>query len=277
MIEYFVMSNMPSAILFHDGNGGFTMIYDLQRANMWKRISARILDVILLSILAVAFALFISWISGYNRYNEQLRSYYAEYEEKYGITFNLTGEEYNNLSEEEIQLYQSANQALTEDEDAVRVYSTVVNLTLLITTFGILFAYLVTDFTVPLILKNGQTLGKKIFSIGVMSSDGIRLGTPQLLIRTLLGKYTVETMIPVMILLMLYFNIVGLGGTIILALLAVTQVVLFCATKTNSVLHDKMAQTVVVDMGSQMIFNSRDEAVDYINKRHAERTAHEPY
>ena len=38
------------------------MIYDLQRANMWKRISAYLLDAILLGMVVVGFAFLLSGI-----------------------------------------------------------------------------------------------------------------------------------------------------------------------------------------------------------------------
>ena len=60
---------------------------------------------------------------------------------------------------------------------------------------------------VPLKLGNGQTIGKKVFGIGVMRVDGVQLTTIQLFIRTILGKFTLETMIPVYIVLMIFFNI----------------------------------------------------------------------
>ena len=40
------------------------MIYDLQKASMWKRVSAWLFDTILLSIVAVGFAFLLSTILG---------------------------------------------------------------------------------------------------------------------------------------------------------------------------------------------------------------------
>jgi len=42
------------------------MIYDLQRANMWKRISAYLLDAILLGMVVVGFAFLLSGVLGYD-------------------------------------------------------------------------------------------------------------------------------------------------------------------------------------------------------------------
>ena len=98
-----------------------------------------------------------------------------------------------------------------------------------------------------------------------------------LFVRTVLGKYAVETMIPIMAVMMLFFgnlNIVVLG---IVLILSVAQFVLFLATRKHSLINDLLADTVAVDMASQMIFNSTDELVAYKAKLQAEKVAHQTY
>ena len=57
------------------------MIYDLQRASTWKRISAFLFDAILLSVVAVLFAWAMSGLLGYDDYTASLDSAYAYYGE----------------------------------------------------------------------------------------------------------------------------------------------------------------------------------------------------
>lgn len=64
---------------------------ELQKANMWKRISAWLLDIILLSTVAVGMGLLLSWLLGYNSHNQALDDGYAKYEAQYGVTFDITG------------------------------------------------------------------------------------------------------------------------------------------------------------------------------------------
>ena len=52
------------------------MIYDLQKATMWKRISAWLFDTILLAIVAVLCAWLVSVISGFDGYNAALAERY---------------------------------------------------------------------------------------------------------------------------------------------------------------------------------------------------------
>ena len=248
------------------------MIFDLQKASTLKRISAFILDAILVCIVATGFAFVASQITDYDGHSERLEAYYSEYETKYGVKFRVTEEERAAFSAEEEEKYKEAYEALIADEDAMREYSVVFNLTLTITSLGILLAFLAMEFIVPLVLKNGQTVGKKVFGIGVM-----KISTVMLFVRTFLGKFTLETMIPVRIIIMLFFNGIGITGLIVLGAELLLQIILFSATRTRSLIHDLLAGTVVVDMASQMIFDSEDEMIAYRKRVSAEKAARSPY
>ena len=253
------------------------MICDLQKASIWKRISAFLFDAIMLTIAAVLFAWLISVAVQYDVPAAQLEASYAKYEEAYGVDFQMPLEAYQALTDQQRANVDTAYAALAADEEAVYAYNMLLQLTLLITTFGILLAYLVLEFTVPMLFGNGQTLGKKIFSLGLMRTEGTRVSGVVMFIRTILGKYAIETMIPVYIIIMIYYNSIGLVGPGIMLVIGAVQIVLMIATKTNSVIHDCLATTVVVDLPSQMIFNTREELMAYKEKLHAEKVARTPY
>lgn len=253
------------------------MIYDLQKASMWKRISAFLFDAILLGIAAVMFAWVLSSALGYDQHSQALDACYARYAEEYGVNFSMSLTEYEAMTPEEAEHLQAAYDALSADEEAVYAYGMMMQLTILITSLCLLLAFLAMEFFIPLALGNGQTLGKKIFGLGVMRTDGVRVGGVCMFIRAILGKYTIETMIPVLILLMLYFGTIGLTGTLVLLAIVVLQIGLMIGTKTNSPIHDLLATTVAVDIGSQMIFKSTEDMIAYKEKLHAEKAAKQPY
>lgn len=245
-------------------------MYDLQKADIWKRISALLFDLILLAIVAIGAAVVLSAVLDYNGQSAKLEQVQAVYEQQYQVKFDLTAEERKALTEEELAHFNDAYNAFAGDPEAGRLYSLLVNLSLLIVTFSILIAYLLLEFLVPLLFKNGQTLGKKIFGIAVMREDGIRLSPVLLFVRTVLGKYTVETMVPVMILFMLLFNAISIVGVIVLALMALLQIVTICITRGRMPLHDLLSHTVTVDYASQRIFETPEELLAYKKKLHAE-------
>ena len=148
---------------------------------------------------------------------------------------------------------------------------------LVITVFSIMLGFLIMEFIIPVCLGNGQTLGKKIFGICLVRTDLIRVSAPLLFIRTILGKYTFETMVPVLICIMIYFNMAGPVAVLVLGAIPLLQIILLIATQTNSMIHDLLAKTVVVDYASQRIFEDEQALVEYKTKLHAERVARQEY
>lgn len=253
------------------------MIYDLQKASMWKRISALLFDAILLGIVAVLFALAISGMLGYNAYSETVNNAYARYSDMYGMDMKMSATEYEALPQEQKDIMLQAFEALNADAEATHALGMMMEMSMLIASFGLLLAFILMEFVIPLLLKNGQTLGKKIFGIAVMHTSGVKLSGPMLFARSILGKYAVETMVPVYIILMLLFGAMNGIGVIVLLLLAVLQAVVLIATHTNSCIHDLLAKTVTVDLQSQMIFDSKEALIAYKEKVHAEKAAKAAY
>ena len=95
------------------------MIGELQRASMWKRISAALLDFILLGVIAAGVALLFSSILGYDDYNQTMLDGYAKYEAEYGVVFDIPYEEYEAMTEAERANYDAAFAALSADEDVL--------------------------------------------------------------------------------------------------------------------------------------------------------------
>ena len=75
-------------------------MYDLQKASMFKRISAYLFDVILLSIVAVLCMLALSAVLGYDGYSETVDAAYDKYGEMYGVDLRISTSEYEKLDEE---------------------------------------------------------------------------------------------------------------------------------------------------------------------------------
>ena len=253
------------------------MTEDLQRASMWKRISAYIFDMILLGILAVGLAAVLSFLLGYDGYYNDMNTVREKYEVQYGVELGIMESEYLEMTAEEQERWNEANRAFSYDKDALYAYNMIINLTLIILTFSILAAYVVMEIVIPLIFGNGQTLGKKIFGIALMRSDGIKITNLALVVRTILGKFTIETMVPVLIIIMILLGSIGIVGVIVMGLILLLQLIVLVSTRTRSAIHDLLAATVAVDMASQRIFESYDAMLEYKKRIHQEEVAREEY
>ena len=239
------------------------MDYELEKASMWKRISAFLFDFIMLGIVAVLIAWGLSALTGYDGYSRTVTDSYARYGEMYGVELRISQTEYQALPEEEARKVDAGYAALNEDQQAVRAFDMMLHLSVLIISLSFFFAYLIMEFILPLKLGTGQTLGKKIFGIGLMKTEGVKVNGVALFIRAILGKYAIETMVPALILLMIYWGTIGVVGPAVVFLILLTEIILVIATRTNSLIHDLLAGTVVIDAGSQRIFDTPEEMAAY--------------
>ena len=253
------------------------MNLDLQKASMWKRLSAALFDLITHSVLVVAFAYVLSGLLGFDSYNATFNDALSKYAAQFGTAFQMTQEQIAALTEAEIANYEAAYRALTSDMEAMYAYNMIIYMSLGIASISILLSFLVLEFFIPLQLGDGQTIGKRIFSIGVIRTDFVTVPAVQLFIRSILGKYTIGTMIPVLIIILLLFGQIGIFGTAILAALVLGQVVSIAVTGTNSALHDLLAGTVTVDIASQRTFRDTQALLDYQKKMYAEKAEKQNY
>ena len=146
----------------------------------------------------------------------------------------------------------------------------VYTLQFVIISVSILLAYLILEFVLPLILKNGQTVGKKVFSIGLVRPNCVKVNALMLFARTVLGKYAIETMFPILLVFLLLYGGIGLVAIVLLAAITLLNVILFFATKNKTPIHDVIAGTVATDLKLQMIYQSEEELnekkrKDYLN------------
>ncbi len=250
-------------------NREIVMIFGIQRASIVKRLAAFLLDAILVVILATGCMLAVSAITGFDAKVNELDGYYDKYAKEYGLeSLDISEEDYNKLTKEQKEVYDDAFSALAKDSEAMGLYSVINTLMVTIPSIGIFIAFAVLEFTVPLILKNGQTIGKKAMALGVIRCDGVKMSTFMLFARTLLGKFTVETMLPLM--LFLLNGVFGSVGLLFGALLLIFELVLVFTTQNRTPIHDAFAQTVVIDMPTQMIFESSEALLEYKTRVAAE-------
>lgn len=264
--------------VINSGRNDSLMIYDLQKASMWKRISAFLFDNILLLVAIVGIAALLSTMLGYDKHSNTLNAAYEKYATQYGLDVD---KDYDAMTEAEkakyVAAYESVLEALTADEEAMYAYSMMVNLMLVILSGAILLAMFIFEFAVPMLFGNGQTLGKKIFGIAIMRTDGVKVSGPLMFIRTILGKFTIETMIPVIILFMMFLGTIGIIGPFIIMVLLVLQCIMLVMSKSGRLIHDYLAKTVAVDMSSQMIFDTVEEMLEYKKSVAAEKAVMKDY
>ena len=249
---------------------GIFMKFSIQKASFWKRFSAWLIDAVSIVLLSMVFALATSAALGYDSYsNEYLQvvsGYETQLEEKYGIRLDLEDEEYQKLSpqdkaaynEKKTQAEQELNELVKADTKAQQLRSAITSLIITMVCISLFFATAVVHFAVPLGFKHGRTLGKKVFGLAVIRTNGLKLSAPVLFIRSFVGLFAIETMA------VIFLCTIVPTGLIMAVLVQALQIGVMVKTYTNSAIHDLLADTVVVDFASQRIFETLDEQTAFL-------------
>lgn len=253
------------------------MIEDIQKASMLKRAAAYLLDLILLSIVIVGFAALLSYALDYDGQVREMQAHYDRYAKEYGVDFDIKQEEYNALSREEKQAYEQATKAMNKDEAAIICYNKMYTTSFTTVILSILLGYLLLEFAVPLLFKNGQTVGKKIFSLAVVRTDSVRVTPLMMFVRAILGKCTIGTQVPAAVALMIFLGTPNAVALLVVVGIALTQIIMVFFSANHTAIHDRMSGTVVVDMSSQMIFDSTEHLLEFKKARHKEMAEERPY
>lgn len=207
------------------------------------------------------------------------------FETENDLTYDISEEDYNALDEETRKKYDSINGRIDSIGNAknvyMREYKYIYSLTPLMVSIGIFLSVLIFEFIIPIALKNGQTIGKKVFGLAVMHTNGVRVRPFSMFVRSILGMYVFEMMVPIYLILMAFFYHV-LSGYIaigVIVAIVILQIAVFAYTfkSTASVLHDLIARTVCVDFSSQMIFDSEEELMEFKKAQQNELAERDEY
>lgn len=140
-------------------------------------------------------------------------------------------------------------------KDAIGVYNkspllkTINDVVMLENTILVIIATSIVILALPIFLKHGQTPGKKVFKLGVTTSNGYRVGPIQLLLRyfaflliNILSNFLIPIIFPFISLTIMVFN------------------------RKGKSLHDLIASTRVVDLTRSTIYLDETEFLDVLAK-----------
>lgn len=193
-----------------------------------KRIVAYIIDILIVTVVVSAISMI-----------PRIDPYKKDYEKSYNEYLDIVSDAQNENSVD----YKDRIIELNYDIYKYRVVSNIISVISLVGYFGILQ-----------MVMNGQTVGKKVLKIKVVSNNGKKLNFGNYFLRTLILNnifFTVINMIAVYILKgsnFYYFTyIVNMLQSTIYMILIIMMVL----RKDNRGLHDLLAGTKVIDVGSE--------------------------
>lgn len=231
-------------------------IYCPVKANMINRVAAFFLDFVLFVILVTGSLFITAKIANFDSHNDILHEQYREigYEK-----FNEETNEWYYISEDDenfnivIEKYKK-NEIIQKEESYINSF--VLNAPLLC----IFIAMFIVEILLPLIFKNGQTLGMKCLKVAFISNNQIAVKPLQVFIRGLFGKIVLMGLIPFMGLFFAFFNPNGgLSGTLIIVLIYGIHFVMLFASKNKSSLSDMIGQMYAVDYNQTIFYKNIEE------------------
>lgn len=212
---------------------------------MFRRFGAFIVDLCLVIFLTVMIALPLRGVSGYTAASEKMDAIFNSIASQHGVDINITNQQYNALSEEEKLAVDAALKDISENEEAAELYSKTVKLTMIITFASLFVAVVILELVLPLIFKNGQTIGKKLMRLEVRRRDGSSVNFVTLLLRSISGKFFLDYGLPVFFFFSMLYANAGRIPLVGLLLLATAQIVSIAVTSDRRALHDILAGTYV--------------------------------
>ncbi len=243
-------------------------VYGINNASLLKRFAAWLIDMIIIVVLATGFCSLTSIVVKYDDHYQQLEQKYLDYglisanpdaaeNENPYISCEI---KYDNGEIVAGDPCYASWQEFYKDSEAVKLSQTCDNLMLVILSVGSLLAVLIVEFVVPLLFKNGQTLGKKIMHIALMGNDGIKIRTWMLFARTIIGRYVLETIVPIYCVVYAFINPTGgLLGVIILIVLCAAELLCVGLTTRRAAIHDLVGGTISVDADTQFIARNKQD------------------
>ena len=260
------------------------MSFSLQKASFWKRISSYMIDTVLMIFLALAFSLITHTIFKVDERIDKVNAFKTQYAQDYGVDLELAQKDPSTVTKEEkadyddnYKKFEEMNKAISKDKAAQEANADFLSSLLASFAISLFASNLVLNFVVPLLFKYGRTIGKRVFGLAVIRSNGVKISPPVLFVRSVVGLYAMETMFPLIIVMMIWFGMLGIIGTIILIGFAILQLSCLFATQAHQSIHDLLTDSVVVDMASQTIYETNEELIEAQKAEAAEKAASEEY
>ena len=126
-------------------------------------------------------------------------------------------------------------------------------------TLSSFIGFTISYVVLPWVLKNGQTLGKKVFRIGLATSDGYKFKNHQLLMRFM----------PFLVCDLSLMLFIQVNMYLVLSIYLIIFLVSFAiamASPKKMALHDFTARTLVVDMKTSILFDNPYAEEKYLLK-----------
>ena len=241
-------------------------IYNPVMAKLTNRLASYVMDVILYLVLFTGVLYLCVLISSLDEYQTLLNDEYIRIGYKY---FDETKDAYVTITNTDANF--NAVMELYKNSEVILTYEPKVTMIVMNTPLiAIAITSLILELILPLIFKNGQTIGMKCFKLALISKSGIAISLNQIFVRFLFGRVVLMKMIPYLCLFFAFFNPAGgLFGLVMLIAILLGNLILVLVNKNKCSIPDLLVSVYMVDATQTAFYKTlkeKDEAIKHENK-----------
>ncbi len=231
-------------------------IYSSTKPTYFRRILAFFLDLVLFLVLFTGACILSSSIIGLQDSQNQLNEKYIEHNV---YVLNENNEYEFCVDKDGSTTCKIAWENFNKDEVACELYDSIAVKTTYVAALGIFISELILEFFVPVLLKNGRTVGMFCIGLGLIDNRGIKVTTLQLFMRFLFGKFIVVSMLPLFLFMYHFFGLFPGYGLILSLLIIVINALMKLFTPNRIGFVDAIGKTYMVENDQQIYVDTLEE------------------
>ena len=223
-------------------------IFEPHRASQVKRAAAYLIDLILFLVVFTGVLYLVSIIIGFQDSLDKLNAMMEQYQ--------VCEDENNPVC---IQNWENFN----KDSTAVYYSNKTIELLLIVFSVSVIVTNILYELIIPLCLKNGQTVGLKVFNLGFIDNEGVKVRPIQVFVRFLFGKTIVNILIPFYSFLFytMYGGLPGMIAGLLAFGIPVMNILLFLFGPKKCGFANLIGGVFVVDLEDTYIFENKEELI----------------
>lgn len=233
----------------------YKSIYTPRLARPIKRLAAFLIDIVMILVLFTGVMFVLSEIFDYEGMNAQLEQLYIDTKVKLPDDKGVY-----QFCEIKDPSCEQALKNLYEMDIFYVLFDKVQSFLIYAPIVSIFFPLLILEFILPMIFKNGQTLGMKLFNIALISKNDIKVKPIQVFVRFLFGKFIINGIVPVLGVMYIFISDgAGITGAMLLLLFLIANFACYGVGQNKTFVPDALAGCYPIDTQEQIFFDTVEE------------------
>ena len=233
----------------------YKSIYTPKLARPIKRLAAYLIDIVMVLVIFTGVMFLLSEMFDYQGVNAKLEQLYIDT----GVKIADDKGVYDFCDIKNTTCEQSLKNLYAMDL-FYELFNSIQGFLIYAPIISIFVPLLILEFILPMIFKNGQTLGMKLFNIALISKNGIKVKPIQVFVRFLFGKFIINGIVPVLGVMYIFISDgAGITGAMLLLLYLIANFACYGVGQNKTFVPDALAGCYPIDTQEQIFFDTVEE------------------